>query len=175
MNTSHYLAQYCPTPPSEPAMPSQGLGQFTPAHFNGTVRLNKPGIHISGKCLGQQGVYARFQTYETPPSCPNISVSAVNTYHGQNGEPNYAELWIHLRGPMPNNTFWMNMTFSQEITSWHEFGRDGGKPFHVSNGTYNAFDGEDLGHFQYVYGIHDVQHLTTPDRTQKRSIKVRYV
>ena len=50
---SRPLAQYCPTPPSEPNV--QGTYDYDPASFNGTVRLNKPGIYSGGKCLGQQG------------------------------------------------------------------------------------------------------------------------
>ena len=74
---------------------------------------------------------------------------------------------------MPNNTFWLNLTFSQEILSWHEHGR--GAPFHVSNGTYNdAVDG-DWRHYQYVYGIHDVQHLRAQDQAAWRVIQVRDV
>ena len=150
---------------------------FLPAAFNGTVRLNKPGIHSGGRCLGQQGAHARADAFETvrttPASCRNISVSAVVTYHDSNAANHFAALRFLLRGPMPNNTFWLNLTFSQEILSWSEDGR--GAPFHVSNGTYNdAADGGGWGHFQYVYGLHDVQHLRTQGQTMRRTIRVKY-
>ena len=173
VSLSRPLAQYCPTPPAEPDEHDGSL--FAPAAFNGTVRLNKPGIYSGGRCLGQQGAYARanaYETVETPPSCRNISVSTVSTYHDNNAVNHFAALKIRLRGPMPNNTFWMNLTFSQEILSWHEDGRDA--PFHVSNGTYNdAVEGA-WGHYQYVYGVHDVQHLRTQGQTAQRVIRVGY-
>ena len=84
------------------------------------------------------------------------------TYHDHNAANHFAAIRIMLRGPMPNNTFWMNLTFSQEILSWQEDGR--GAPFHVSNGTYNDAVEGNWSHYQYIYGIPDVQQL----RPQRR-------
>ena len=65
-------AQYCPTPPA--GAPVHDGSVFAPASFNGTVYLNKPGIYSGGRCLGQQGNYARANSHETIGTSPREAI-----------------------------------------------------------------------------------------------------
>ncbi len=95
---------------------------------------------------------------------------------GGNAGQAHVDVYLKIHGPQPNNTVWLNMSFSDEVVSADERHVGGGFPPVLGMGAASDYQNRDGGNKggQFFLSFHGVQFLREYADNTTRKVRVTY-
>ena len=97
-----------------PGVPTEPPGQPASVPWEGNITIEEPSFfNLGQRCLGQN--HHPELNFERAPSCPQVGIRTFHYRRNSADQENWVDVHLLIEGPAPNDTLWLDITFSDEI------------------------------------------------------------